>query len=93
MAYGVASVQFIFRSFVHNKTNTAFISLFRSMCAPTPLFGYREERGVYEVRPTSGMSKTQVLAVIEELEAAAPAINAKIGGGIGGDKFKLADIV
>lgn len=48
---------------------------------------------MYEVRPTAGMSEAQVLAVVEELEAAAPKINAKVGGGIGGNKFKLADII
>lgn len=39
------------------------------------------------------MSADQVLAVVAELEAAAPAINANVGGGIGGNTFKLADIV
>lgn len=51
------------------------------------------DRGVYEVRPTSGLSSGDVLAIVEKLEAAAPAINAKAGVGVGGEKFKLADIV
>lgn len=52
------------------------------------------ERGAYEVTNTSGMSAEQVLAAVEALEAKAPEINARFGnGGIGGAKFKLADIV
>lgn len=58
-----------------------------------PHVAARYERGVYEVRPTAGMSESQVLGVVEQLEAAAPTINSKVGGGIGGVKFKLADIV
>lgn len=39
------------------------------------------------------MSAKQVLSTVQELEAAAPAINEKVGTGIGGDSFKLADII
>lgn len=48
---------------------------------------------MYEVRPTSGLSHEQVLTVVKDLEAAAPLINSKIGGGVGGNEFKLADVV
>lgn len=58
-----------------------------------PHVAARYSRGVMEVRPTSGMSSDKVLDIVQQLEAVAPAINAKVGVGIGGDKFKLADIV
>lgn len=48
---------------------------------------------MYEVRSTAGFSSDQVLSVVQYLEEAAPAINAKVGRGIGGKVFKLADIV
>ncbi|CDF39649.1 NADH:ubiquinone oxidoreductase B8 subunit [Chondrus crispus] len=58
-----------------------------------PHVAARYERGVYEVRDVTGLSEAQVLGVVQELEAAAPHINSTVGGGIGGNKFKLADIV
>lgn len=51
------------------------------------------DRGVYDVRATPGMSADQVLTQVEQLENAAPSVNASIGGGVGGSKFKLADII
>jgi len=57
------------------------------------LFSCVAERGVYEILPTAGKSAEEVLALVEKLEAAAPTINANVGGGIGGNSFKLADIV
>lgn len=58
-----------------------------------PHVAARYARGVYEVQSTSDKSADQVLAVVQELEAAAPAINNRNTGGIGGDKFKIADVV
>lgn len=48
---------------------------------------------MYEVRPTSNMNSDQILGIVKELEAISPVVNSKTGGGIGGDTFKLADIV
>lgn len=39
------------------------------------------------------MNSDQILGIVKELEALAPIVNSKTGGGIGGDAFKLADIV
>lgn len=39
------------------------------------------------------MSTEQVLAELQALEAVAPQINARVGTGIGGDTFRLADII
>lgn len=39
------------------------------------------------------MNPDEILGIVKELEAAAPIINSKVGSGIGGDSFRLADIV
>lgn len=52
-----------------------------------------KDRGVYEVKETANLNSTQVLSVVKELEEAAAEINSKVGFGIGGKKFKLAEII
>lgn len=39
------------------------------------------------------MTAEQILAQLEQLEAAAPTINSKCTGAIGGSSFKLADVI
>lgn len=45
------------------------------------------------MQPTTGFTADEVLDVVKGLEAAAPDVNSKSSGGIGGDSFKIADIV
>lgn len=73
--------------FVDRLLNVLHVLTFFFFCCETLA------RGVYEVQSTSDKSADQVLAVVQELEAAAPAINNRNTGGIGGDKFKIADVV
>ena len=52
------------------------------------------DRGVYNVTQTSGMSTEQVLTALRDLEAKAfTETGSKMHGGLGGSKFRIANII
>ncbi|KAI0561146.1 ubiquinone oxidoreductase B8 subunit [Gracilaria domingensis] len=58
-----------------------------------PHIAARYARGVYDVKRTSNLTADQILGIVKEFEAAATVVNSRVGSGIGGDIFKLADVV